>query len=180
MIICKIRSRYLFFRNLIHANFTECNVRINCRICDNIDALIVMTKILSTWSNCSSRDINLMLQKFSNLLIRVNCLLINVRRNYFWRIVKIDYFSEHSLHSRSVAYNIRIDFFIYANINALNNETMILSTRRNRFFRDVIELIFQMIIEIDFEKLFAQNIFQKIHYIHVALNAMYISIIAYA
>ena len=104
-----------------------------------------------------------MLQKFSNLLIRVNCLFINVRRNYFWRIVKIDHFLKHSLYSRFVACNVRIDFSIYANINALNDETMILSTRRNRFFRNVIELIFQMIIEIDFEKLFAQNIFQKIH-----------------
>ena len=48
----------------------ECNVHINSRICRNINALIVVTMILLTWSNCSSHRIfDLMLQEFN---VRIN------------------------------------------------------------------------------------------------------------
>ena len=89
----------------------------------------MMTEILSTWSNCSSHDINLMLQKFSCLPIReVESSITNARRNYFLRIVWIDHLSEHSLLSRSGACNVHTDSRTLENLNALKAVTTILLT----------------------------------------------------
>ena len=79
----KFVQNVCFSEDLLHAYFVECIVRISCSICDSVDVLAEMTKISSTWSNCSSRDINLMLQKFSKLPIReieisTTCLLMLV------------------------------------------------------------------------------------------------------
>ena len=69
-------------------------------------------------------------------------MLINVHRNYFWRIVWIDHFSKHSLHSRFVACNVHIDFRIHENIIALNIVITFLSTCSNCLFQNIITWMF--------------------------------------
>ena len=102
-----------------------------------------MTEISSIWSNCSSRDINLMLQKFSCLSIReIESSIINARRSCFLRIVWIDHFSKHSLLSRFRACNVYIDSRILENLNALKIVTTILLTCSNCLFQDMIMLMF--------------------------------------
>ena len=102
-----------------------------------------MTKISSTWSNCSSRDINLMLQKFSCLPIReIESSITNARRNCSLRIVWTDHFSKHSLLSRSRACNVHIDSRTLENLNALKAVTTILLTCPNCLSQNMIMLMF--------------------------------------
>ena len=77
-------------------------------------------------------------------------MFINVRRNYIWRIVWINRFSKHSLHSRFVAYNVHIDFRIHENINALNIVATILLACSNNLFQNMIIWMFSNFRQIYF------------------------------
>ena len=59
------------------------------------------------------------------------------------KLAQTIWFLKDLLHARFTKFNVRINSRICANINALNVETMILSTQRNDFSRAVIDLIFQ-------------------------------------
>ena len=68
----KFMQNICFSKNLIHEYFAECNIRINCRICDNIDELIVITKTFSLYSRFVSCNVHI------NFRIRENIKILNI------------------------------------------------------------------------------------------------------